>query len=293
MVRYLRTCIGPRARIPGGNGQIPTTSRKYAVWDGLNTCAGVTRPASRSSVLLALRRRVRDTDASNARAVHIVFALALTLRYELGVKPCAILVGHLEREFGATICGHTKAKAQSSTKERKRGVIELPDLDGRAMGAQIKRLQNPVNGRTNGDLNFCPGPLRAERRPCCDGSWGNHCDREDHHRNRGRIARCAGHGRMLPQSDPRAPMFAPCRDSRARLAATDLRSLPACGRMDATPRWHKSAGQAVFAVTADRPCSRPASCRRLLCVHVHIVDGSPHARRNRRSNERRKPSHQT
>ena len=116
-------------------------------------------------MLFASRLRVSDTAPARARAVHVVFALALTRRYEFGVNPRTVLVGHLQREFGAAVRGHPKAKAQPALKEDKRRIIELPDLDRGAVRAQIKRLYDLVSGRAKSDLDFGPRS-RCARRLC-------------------------------------------------------------------------------------------------------------------------------
>jgi hypothetical protein len=96
--------------MPVGSGQAPTPSRKYLLCDGPNTCAGATRPARRSFVLVASSLRVSDT----APAVFAPWTSISHLPHLAAggwVKTRTILVGYFQREFGTTIRCHPKAKA--------------------------------------------------------------------------------------------------------------------------------------------------------------------------------------
>ena len=125
--------------------------------------------------------------ASHARAMNVVFALAFTRRDDFRIESRAILVGHLQCQLGAAV-RHAKAKAQAAPEEGQRSIVEQPDLDRGAAGAQIERVFDLVRRRAQRDLDFRAHRRRAARRVPGGGSWlcGRH--RENH---RGRYARIA------------------------------------------------------------------------------------------------------
>src|SRR5262249_46929717 len=102
---------------------------------------------------------------ARALAVNIVFTLAFAARDQSRIESRAILVGELQREFGAAVLRDSKAKPHSSPEKRQRSVVQLPDLDRRAPWLQIERVDDPMGGSAEADLNLRLGLLRHARLP--------------------------------------------------------------------------------------------------------------------------------
>ena len=173
--------------MPSGNGHTPTISRKYRICDRLNTFASATRPASSSPVFLASNFELSDTAPAmvpSVRAIYIVFALALSRWYELRVKPRTILVGHLQREYGATIGRHPEAKAQPA---RKLGKVRGRRIARLRSGRRVGEGRAP--GRYGQSVNIGQSAfrlrlLRPGRWLRCKRPWFGPDDGNKHHQHR-------------------------------------------------------------------------------------------------------------